>query len=102
MKPIHLRREDRLARQKAARSGWTARPERTVKVQDLEVGDFVIQIPTQSNVRGAEVNATIEAIDHEWDAWKQGRYMVPSRRLRFRNVSFAEVSVPLEFKVVVR
>jgi hypothetical protein len=104
----HLAREERLARLKAQRAGWEPRPERTIQLADLQVGDYLERIPSQGGARGLVVQATVTAIDEAWDEWVQrtpgrGRNTpVASRRLSFADQRLVGVSAPAEFQVVVR
>lgn len=63
------RREARLARQLAARADRPTRVDVTTTVGDLQVGDYLVVVPTQQGVRGVRFDTTVLAVTTDWETW---------------------------------
>lgn len=79
----------------------------TVKVSDLEVGDFVVSIPAQGQYRGYDVRSAVKAITDRPQGWytqtrsRGPKFPIPSRVLTFVSVDL-KVDVAGSFDVRVR
>jgi hypothetical protein len=83
-------------------------PEETIAIQDLRVGDFVIKVPKQMNMRGLIVNSAVRTIEskHGWvvrprKGSKSGTPM-PGKEISFQVARDRTFSWPDHFDVIVR
>jgi hypothetical protein len=80
----------------------------TVEVADLQVNDFVIQIPPQSGYRAVRVNSAIREIRDDQGTWtrsggyRQRRVPLPSKILIFKDARQDAVNYPLDWIVEIR
>jgi hypothetical protein len=84
----------------------------TITVGEIAVGDFVVEIPKQSNVRGIAPRSAVVRIEARYNSWtapsaprpRAKRIPVESRRIVF--VSYSEdgrvFDYPTDFDAVVR
>ena len=82
----------------------------TVTVEQLKPGDFVIEIPTQENVRGVKANSGVKDLMRpvQWTWYSSrgrgrgSRMYIPSRIVVFVDQKLGKVNVPAHFSVTVR
>lgn len=78
----------------------------TITIGDLDLGDFVVEIPAQSGVRGARVDSGVRELRDDYNTWRAGparrRRPVRSRVITFLDRSTGALNVPTAFMVVVR
>lgn len=96
-----IRREQRLARAKAARTQAPALITLTITADEVKVGDYVTTIPQQHGVRAMKCEAIVSAVSDDWETWKMGKMPVRSIRMTFPTFD-TEVVVPEMFELGVR
>jgi hypothetical protein len=82
----------------------------TITVNDIQVGDFVVEFPAQHNVRGVRVNSAVRDYTPRYDTWtrnsgyRRPRHHIPSMLITFEDRAWrgAGLDYPLDFTVIVR
>lgn len=101
--PAHVRREQRLAAAKAARANRGPRPARTVKVADVQPGDYVVKVPPYQGIRGLRIGEQVLTVsDPDFEVYRRkgrGQMPVDARWIKTRSGSCA---YPADATVVVR
>jgi hypothetical protein len=97
----HEARADAIRARRAARPTM---PEVTVTAGEIRPGDFLVRIPSQSNVRGVRAETTVTAVtpDDTWVERGAGRSRFPIAAVRLTLARGADVSVPSAFPAVIR
>jgi len=62
----------------ARRANWTPTTAVRIPVSDLRVGDFLVTIHGNADIRGCKVDSTVTATVPDWNTWKLGRHWVRS------------------------
>lgn len=82
-------------------------PEETIKITDLKVGDFVLRVPAQANIRGLRVDSLVRTIEPK-EGWviKTGSnhkgMRVSGKIISFQAKRDQSFSWPDSFDVIVR
>lgn len=98
-----LDREARRAAQLAARAEWQPTKVVARQADRVTVGTWIERVPAQHGVKGIVVEAFVETVEHDWDAWRLGRHPVPAVRYTFAGDNQAvAVCIPASFTVQVR
>jgi hypothetical protein len=75
-------------------------------IGDLAVGDFLVTVPTQGQVRGCRVNSGIKALTEDYTTWyrKAGRGRIPMNAhvVEFLGSDLPALIIPDHFTCTVR
>jgi hypothetical protein len=83
-------------------------PQETITIADLKVGDFVVRVPPQLNMRGLKVNSAVRTIEDR-EGWvlrnratKRHGTVVAGKAITFQSYRDKTLSWPDTFAVIVR
>lgn len=108
MTPKHAEeaRAERIARMQARRAEWATYETIDTTVDQIQVGDFIVKIPTQSRVRGMIFETAVTEVRPDHETWVLRGAAHPRRGTpvegRWITTRHGTVSAPADFAVTVR